>query len=200
MFAPTEAAVWPGPSPAPYSYRAALDRLREYEGGRCLWRVAAGAAWLLLIPLLAVGGFVGGAYLAGDLRDVALVVLGAVVALGPGQVVAAGIWRRRPWDRLIVSRLATYEQIDGAQDLNTIIRAADFELACRAVRRAKLSPSGCVRLPVPPADAPDLDTKLIVGRSSHWHAPDAADIFVQVADCLEAAKIRARVAGKDITP
>jgi hypothetical protein len=34
---------------------------------------------LLLIPPLAVGGFVGGAYLAGDLRDVALVVLGAVV-------------------------------------------------------------------------------------------------------------------------
>ncbi len=200
MVAPTQAAVWPGPQPAPYNYRATLDRLIEYEGRGCLWRATAGAAWLASIPLLAIGGFVAGAYLAGDLHHVALVVLGAVVALGPGQLTAAYIWRRRPWDRLIVSRLWTYEQIDGAQDLNTIIRSADFDLACRALRRAKLNPSGCTHVPQPLADAPDLDTKLIVGRSAHWHSSNAPDIFVQVADCLEAARIRARVAGKDIVP
>jgi hypothetical protein len=134
------------------------------------------------------------------LRHIELVVLGAIVALGPGQVAAAYIWRRRPWDRLIVSRLSTYEQIDGAQDLNTMIRGADFELACRALRRAKLNPSGYTRVSQPPPDALDLDTKLIVGRPARWHAPDAPDIFVQVADCLNAARIRARVAGKDIVP
>jgi hypothetical protein len=64
-----------------------------------------------------------------------LVAVGAIVALGPGQLAAAYIWRHRPWDRLIVSRLWTYEHIDGAQDLNTIIRSADFEPACRALRR-----------------------------------------------------------------
>jgi DNA-binding response OmpR family regulator len=36
--------------------------------------------WLASVPLLAVGGFVAGAYLAGDLHHVILVALGAVVA------------------------------------------------------------------------------------------------------------------------
>lgn len=169
----------------------------EYEGRRCLWRAVAGAAWLASIPLLAIGGFVGGAYLAGDLHRVTLVALGAVVALGPGQLVATYIWRRRPWDRLIVNRVWTYEHIDGAQDLNAIIRSADFVRACRALRRVKLNPSGGTRSP-PPADAPDLDIKLIVGRSACWHASNAPEIYVQVRECLRAAGIRARVAGEDI--
>jgi|NGEPerStandDraft_6_1074524.scaffolds.fasta_scaffold24537_2 hypothetical protein len=170
----------------------------EYEGRRCLWRAAAGAACLASIPVLAVGGFVAGAYLVGDLHRVALVVLGAVVALVLGQLDAAYIWRRRPWDQLILSRLWTYEQVEGAQDLNTIIRRRDFERACRALRRARLNPVGCARVPQPPADALDLDTKLIIARSAYWHEPNAPEIFVQVADCLAVARIRARVAGKDI--
>jgi hypothetical protein len=160
----------------------------------------AGAAWLGSIPVLAIGGFVGGAYLAGDLHHVAWVALGAVVALGPGQVVAGCIWRRRPWDKLIRERLLTYEQIDGPQDLNAMIRSVDFISACRALRRAKLNPTGGTRLPEGPPDAPELDTKLIVGRPARWHAPDAPEIYVQVRDCLKAARIRARVSGEDVVP
>lgn len=197
MYVESPAPVWPTPLAAPYTYRTALSRLMEYEGRRCLWRVAAGGAWLVSIPALAIGGFIGGAYLAGSLHHVALVALGAVVALGPGQLVAAYIWRRRPWDRLLLDRLLTYEQIDGSPDLNTMIRHADFVAACHALRRAKLNPYGGTRGP-PLPDAPDLDLKLIVARSAKWHPPDSPEIFAQVRECLRRAGIRARVAGQDI--
>jgi hypothetical protein len=197
MFASAQASVWPTPLPAPYTYGTALTRLIEYEGRRCLWRVAVGGAWLISAPALAVGGFVGGAYLAGDLHRPAVVVLGAVVALGAGQLAASHLWRRRRWERLLLDRVLTYEQVDGPPDLNTMIRRADFIAACHALRRAKLNPyGGTLGQPLP--DAPDLDMKLIVARSAHWHPPDSPETFVQVRECLRAAGIKARVAGQDI--
>jgi hypothetical protein len=45
--------VWPGASARPYSYRAALGRLREFEGWRCLWRVVAGGVLLTVLALVA---------------------------------------------------------------------------------------------------------------------------------------------------
>jgi hypothetical protein len=200
MTLPAHSPVWPAPVAVPYTYRTALDRLVEYEGRRCLWRVAAGGAWLASIPVLAIGGFIGGAYLAGDLHQVARVALGAVVALGPGQVVAGYIWRARPWARLITVRLSTYEQLRGPQDLNAMISSEDFVPACRALRRAKLNPTGGTRMPEGLPDAPELDLKLIVGRPARWHPADAPELYVQIRDCLRAARIRARVAGEDIVP
>lgn len=88
--------MWPGSTPAPYTYRSALDLLMEYEGRRCLWRVVAGAIWLASVPLLAVGGFVAGAYLAGDLHHIILVALGAIVTIGAGQVATAYVWPSPP--------------------------------------------------------------------------------------------------------
>jgi hypothetical protein len=195
----TPAPVWPTPLAAPYTYCTALARLREYEGKRCLWRVAAGGAWLASIPALAIGRFVGGAYLAGDLHKLLFVALGAVVALGPGQLVAGYVWKRQPWNRLLLDRLLTYEQIDGPHDLNAVIRLTDFLPACCALRRDKLNPIGGTHIP-PLRDAPDLDLQLIVGRSAHWHPPDSPELFVQIRECLRAAGIRARVAGQDIYP
>jgi hypothetical protein len=196
----TMSPVWPGAIAAPYSYRGALHRLREFEGWRCLWRVAAGGALFISVPLLAIGGFVAGAYIAGDLHDPARVVLGAIVALGPGQLLSLSIWRRRPWDALVASQLWSFEKPDGPGDLNTIIRSEDFERASKALRRAKLNPCGCTHIPTSPPGAEDLDTKLIVGRPVRWHPPDAPEIYLQVRDCLREAHIRARVAGEDIYP
>jgi hypothetical protein len=34
--------VWPTASVAPYAYRDALGRLRDYEGSRCLWLLRPG--------------------------------------------------------------------------------------------------------------------------------------------------------------
>jgi hypothetical protein len=197
MYATSPAPVWPTPLAASYTYRTALSRLMEYEGRSCLWRVAAGGAWLVSIPAFAIGGFIGGAYLAGDLHQLALVALGAVVALGPGQLIAAYLWRQRPWDRLLLDRLLTYEQIDGPQDLNTMIRNHDFVQACHVLRRAKLNPYAGRHVP-PLSDAPDLDLQLLVGRSACWHPADSPETFVQIRECLRAAGIRARIAGQDI--
>lgn len=104
---------------------------------------------------MAIGGFVAGAYIAGDLHDPARVVLGAIVALGPGQLVSLPIWRHRPWDALVASQLWSYEKPDGPGDLNTIIRSEDFERASKALRRAKLNPCGCTHMPTsPPGPSP----------------------------------------------
>jgi hypothetical protein len=47
---------------------------------------------------------------------------------------------------------------------------------------------------------PDFDLKLIVYRSAVWHPPGSPELHVQIRDCLESAKIRANVAGKDVFP
>ena len=196
----TATPVWPGLSAAPYSYGAALGRLRDYEGWRCLWRVAAGGALLALVPLLAIGGFVAGVYIAGDLHSLGRVVLGALVALGPGQLLSLRVWQQRPWDKFIADRLWTYEKPDGPGDLNAIIRPEDFLPATHALRRAKLCPCGGTRMPIAPPGAEGLTLKLFVGRPARWHAPDAPELHVQIRDCLRAAHIRARVAGEDVFP
>jgi len=192
--------VWPAASAAPYSYRDAFGRLRDYEGWRCLWRVAAGGLVLAAVPLLAIGAFVAGLYIAGDLHSVWRVVLGAIVALGPGQLLSLRIWQQRPWDRLIADRLWTYEEPDGPGDLNAIIRPEDFMPATKALRRAKLCPCGGTHMPTAPPGAEGLTLKLFVGRPARWHSPDSPELHVQIRDCLRAARIRARVAGEDVFP
>ena len=129
------------------SYRDMLGLLRQFEGWRCLWRVAVGGLLITLVPVLAIGGFVAGAYLANDLHDPLRVAFGAIVALGPGQLAAAYIWCRDPWDALIANRLWSYERRDPPGDLNAMIRRAGFGLAARALRRAKLNPWGGTHVP-----------------------------------------------------
>ncbi|MGO9321729.1 MAG: hypothetical protein ACLQBY_13135 [Solirubrobacteraceae bacterium] len=184
----------------PRTYREMLTILRQYEGSRCLWRVAAGAVLIALVPILAIGGFVAGAYLADDLGDPVRVAVGAVVALGAGQLAAACIWRRRPWHNLIAGRLASYERLDPPGDLNAMIRRADFPLAARALRRARLNPWGATQVPAAVSGVPDLDLKLIVYRSALWHPAGTPELHVQIRDCLRAAGITANVAGEDLLP
>lgn len=183
------------PSP---TYREMLGVLRQYERWRCLWRVAAGALLIASLPALAIGGFVAGAYLADDLRNPLRVALGAIFAIGAGQLAAAYIWRRRPWHTLIAGRLATYERRDPPGDLNAMIRRADFPLAARALRRAKLNPWGATQVPAAVSGVPDLDLKLIIYRSALWHPPSSPELHIQIRDCLQAARIRANVAGEDL--
>lgn len=181
-----------------HAYKEAVPLLLQFEGRRCLWRVAAGGACLLLFGVLAVAVVVGGTYLAADLERPPLVVLGAVIALSV-PIVAGYVWRR-PWARLVTDRLATYEWSDGAQDLNAVVRPEDFMPAFRALRRTKLNPVGGTHMPQGPPDAPDLTLKLIVGRSAYWHPDGSPDLFDQIRAALEVAGIRARVGREDINP
>jgi hypothetical protein len=125
---------------------------------------------------------------------------GAVVALGPGQVLSLYIWQRRPWDKLLTNRLWTYEEPNGPADLNAIVRPDDFLRATKVLRRAKLCPCGGTHMPVAAPGAEGLTLKLIVGRPARWHPSDAPELHLQIRDCLRAAHIRARVAGEDIYP
>ena len=108
------------------------------------------------------------------------VVLGAIVALGPGRLVSLSIWRRRPWDALVASQLWSYEKPDGPGDLNTIIRSEDFERASKALRRAKLNPCGCTHMPTSPPGAEDSRHEVDRRRPARWHPPDAPEIYLQV--------------------
>jgi hypothetical protein len=155
---------------------------------------------LALVPLLAIGGFVAGVYIAGDLHNFGRVVLGAIVALGTGQLLSLYIWKRRPWDALIADRLWTYEEPDGPGDLNAIISPQDFLPATKALRRAKLCPCGGTHMPTSAPGAEGLTLKLFVGRPARWHSPDAPELHVQIRECLRDAHIRARVAGEDVYP
>lgn len=190
--------AWPAASVTPYSYQDALVRLRDYEGSWCLWRVAVGGLLLTAVPLLAIGGYVAAIYIAGDLDSFWRVLLGAVVALGPGQLLSLYVWRRRPWDQLVTDRLWTYEEPNGPGDLNAIIRPEDFLTATKALRRAKLCPCGGTHMPTSPPGAEGLTLKLFVGRPTRWHPSNALELHVQIRECLRAAHIRARVAGEDI--
>jgi hypothetical protein len=199
VLTPTKAAVRPESTVAPYTYRSALDQLIEYEGRRCLWRVAAGAVCLASVPLLAVGGVIASAYLAADLHEVLLVALGAAVAFVAGQFASGYLWPRRPWRRLLVDRLATYELIDGPQDLKCDDPTSRLHPSFPRAEAEQAEPYGGTLVP-PLPDTPDLDLKLIVARPPRWHPPDPPEIFVQIRECLRAAGIRARVGSEDINP
>jgi hypothetical protein len=192
--------VWPYPvseAPPTRPYREALSLLRLHEGRRCLWRVVAGGAVLLLLAGASVAGIAAGGYLAGKLDRPLLVVLGAVIVLAV-PALDSYFWRRQPWRRLVTDRLATYERNDGGVDLNATVRLADFLSASAALRRAKLYPEGGTRMPQGPPDAPELVMKLRVGRSAHWHGAGSPELIDQIGDALRVAGIRARVGGVDI--
>ncbi len=181
------------------TYRDTLHVLQQYEGRRCLWRVAVGAILIALVPVLAIGGLVACSYMAGDLHDPLRVAGGAVVALGAGRF-SALLWRRRPWRTLIEDHLWSYERPDPPGDLNAMIRRADFIPATNVLRRAKLNPLGGTHVPAAVPGVDDLDLKLIVHRSTRWHPPDSPELYLQIRDCLRAAKIRANVAGEELFP
>jgi len=192
--------VWPYPyseGPPTRPYRDALSLLRLYEGRRCLWRVVAGGASLLLLVVLSVAGIAAGGYLAGKLDRPLLVVLGAVIVLAV-PALDSYLWRRQPWRRLVTDRLATYERNDGGVDLNACICLEDFVPASEALRRAKLYPEGGTPMPQAPPDAPGLTLKLRVGRSAYWHREGSPELIDQMRDALRVAGIRARVGGVDI--
>jgi hypothetical protein len=179
-------------------FRVAVSRLRQFEGWRCLWRVAAGGLILVAIPAMPVAAIVADAYLAGRApRAVVAIVAVAVAAL---TALGGYVWRRRPWLAPVTRRLWSYECPDMLPwAIRVLVRQGDDLAAAAALRRAKFNPYSFLWIGSTPDDAPDLQVQISVVRPEAWHAPasDAAQVE-EVAGVFRRAGIRARVAGVDV--
>jgi hypothetical protein len=182
----------------PQTYREMLWRLRQYDGRRCLWRVAVGGLILAAIPAMPAAAIVADTYLAGRAPWPAVAAVGVAVAVLT--VLAGSLWRRRPWLAPVTRRLWTYECLDALPwAVRVLVRPGDDLAAAAALRRAKFNPQSFLQVGSAPPDAPDLLVQIHVVRPPAWHAPasDAAQVE-DVADVFRHAGIRARVAGVDV--
>lgn len=185
--------------PRPRSLQEMVWLLRQFEGRRCLWRApvaiaAYGAIWLL--PLV---GAVAGIYVGSDLR-LSHVVLGTIVSLGLAEL-ARRLDRKKPWRAVFARRLWTYEAPSPRTTLEVLVRDEDFIQAHRVLRRNKFVPIYGAQVGVPPSDATDLTVRLGVQEPVAWmRSASDEDRIGRIAAVFEAARVRARVAGRDVIP
>src|SRR5918992_4136176 len=112
--------------------------LREFEGNRCLWRVAIAGASLLLIRGLPVAAAAIAALLAINGR-----VLSATVGAGIALIFEAlrrRIEMRLPWRMAVANRLWSFERPNPTTELEVLVRDDDALKARRALRRARFNP------------------------------------------------------------
>jgi len=184
--------------PANRTFWKMVRVLHQFEGTRCLWRVPLAGLLLSATALLPFAGAIAGVYLAADTDRLPLVILGVLCAVGSA-VTAPTLWRHRPWARLISGRLWSYERPVPAPIVPVLVEERDLDRALAAVRRAKLNPSGILRLGQPPPDVPFLRTKITVMEAADWAASSSDEALVRrVVEVFRTARITARVAGIDI--
>lgn len=184
------------------TYRELVSALRLYEPVRTGWTAGAGLLLSLAVPGLAIGGFVLGAYLADDLRQPVRVVLGALIALGPGQLLSGFVWRRKPWRLLAARRLAVYStpprRPDGTAWL--LVSDEDLPLAWRVLSRARLySGNAATRMGAAPPDAPSLCNRVSIIKSDALRKPGDRGAAESARAAFAAAGIRARIDGVDVS-
>jgi hypothetical protein len=188
---------WIIPTP---SYRDQARLVRQYEPWRSIWRFALGGFLFLAVPVLPVGGFVAGAYLAGDLHRVSRVIAGALVAVPAGWL-SAYIWTRKPW-RTLLDRRIVWWSIRTDQEGATawaLLRERDWDLALKTIRRAKVfAPPAATRLSKPPEDAPELCMSVLLSRPPALLKHGAPGAGAQARDALSKAGIRGRIEGIDV--
>jgi len=174
-----------------------VGALREFEGVRCLWRVPLAWALYTLLRGLPVAAAVVIALVTVSGR-VAQAAVSAVIALmfdGFGNRLRA----RLPWRAPVANRLWTYEKLNPATEVPVLLRSTDVVPAKVVLRREKFNPQVYgLHLTNPPADAPELDHKIAVHEPEAWpQSTSDHDRTRRIAVALEAAGIRARVAGVD---
>jgi hypothetical protein len=173
--------------------------LREFEDWRCLWRVPVAGAASAAPGLLALGGAVTAIYIGADLK-LYRVVLGAIVSLS-GSAAAGLIARRKPWRAIFARRLWTYEAPSARTRLEVLVRDEDSARAWHALRRSRFVPLYGAVLVVPPPDALDLNNRIGVQEPEEWmRSTSDEDRIRRVAAVFGAARIRARVCGRDVFP
>jgi hypothetical protein len=173
--------------------------LREFEGWRCLWRVPAAAIAFAAPGLVALVGAVAAIYIGSDLK-LYRVVLGAIVSLG-GTAAAGLIGRRKPWRAMFTRRLWTYEAPSPRTRLEVLVRGEDAARAWHVLRRNRFVPLYGALLVVPPSDAPELNNRIGVQEPEAWlRSTSDEDRIRRIAAVFEAAGLRARVSGRDVSP
>jgi hypothetical protein len=140
-------------------------------------------------------GAVASAYIV-DLSRPATVFLGACIAIALDRLGTG--WRVKHGVQLLVPRrLWAWEHsvVGGETEVPLLINDADVDRASRLLRAADLSPGGCVRVPVPPEDAPWGDTRMVVRLPIA--SKNREPLNEQVKRALGAAGIRGRICGED---
>jgi hypothetical protein len=185
--------------PEPRTFREMVRVLRDFEGRRCIRRVATAAVAYCAIRLLPLVGAVAAIYIGANLQ-LEHVVLGAAISLGSASL-AVLLSRRTPWRTALRKRLSTYEQPNPRTFVELLIRDDDFAGAYRALRRASFSPLYGASVGRPPDDATDLTARIGIEEPEAWmRSISDDDRLCRIASVLAAAGIRARVATVDAFP
>jgi hypothetical protein len=181
------------------SLRDMVRTLRGFEGPRCLWRVPVAFATLLLIRGLPVVAAVLIALTTIHGR-IAQAALSAVIVL-VFDGLAKKLRSRLPWRAAVAHRLWTFEKPHPATEVPVLVRWGDVRAAQACLRSTQFNPQYVVRLGSPPSDAVDLDCKIGVHEPEAWpQSTSDEDRTRRIVAVMQAAGIRARVAGTDVVP
>jgi hypothetical protein len=175
----------------PRTYRDSFALLRQFDGWRCWWcPVASGMIFGGLYTMPVIGG-VASIYLAHN-RSVVAITVGVVIAIALAEF-SKRLIRRQPWFAPVdwrFGRYATSNDFSGA--VQVLVREADYDRACRLLRRAKLCPESGRRTQ-PPPDVPELDATFSVLPTKA--TPPTSDLKTDIAQLLVEAGIGGRAGG-----
>ncbi|MEX2413029.1 MAG: hypothetical protein WD399_05185 [Thermoleophilaceae bacterium] len=174
--------------------------LYEFEGWRCLWRIPASALLFVTVPLFLVGVMVAATTIDGDGSNFQRGIIAAVVAVGGGTYLYPRLNGRQLHRKVIADRLWTWEAPNPPTHIQIALRDIGVDRARHVLRRAGFNP-GAFRTPLsaPPDDAPDLNVRVGVEEpAAHPQSSSDRDRAERMADALDAAGIRARIAGIDV--
>jgi hypothetical protein len=184
----------------PQPYRRMVRTLREFEGWRCLWRVPISAALFIAVPLSLIAATVGAAAVAGDDFYLHTGIVAAIISVIGSAYLHPRLMRRQLHRKVIANRLWTWEQPNPDTHVRILVRDPDVDRAKRALRQAGFNPGPFMtRLGTTPADAPELNVQVGVEEpATHAQSSSDEDRIQRMANALDAARIRARIAGIDL--
>jgi hypothetical protein len=179
-----------------------VEKLREFEGARSLWRVPVAGLLRAAVPLALIAATVLGAFIARDGFNAYTAILSAIIVLAGTKWLAPLLARRFPWRGVIADRLWTWEKPNPRTEVHVLVAAKDTSAARTALRRAGFNPQVFgVRVGVPPESAPDLDYRLGIHEPEAWPQSDSDhDRNRRILAALREAGIRAYVGGVPSLP
>jgi hypothetical protein len=154
----------------------------------------------IAVSVLAVGGFVLGAYLAGDLHQPLQVVLGAIVAIGLANF-SNYVRKQAPWRRVALRRIQYYSNPPTRPDGTAWALLPDEALpaAWTVLSKAHLwTGNSGARLASSPEDAPGLCNRVFIVKSDATRREGDLGAAESAAAALAEAGIRARVNNIDV--